>query len=134
MVGRKKTIGMLLIMVVLLSQVAPVFAISLTTIVIDFEQDTREAVANDWQSVDSSLVSFSDSDGSNLAVLDSDFADRLDPSTNAIALFNSQEPDAKIVMEFAVPMESVSFMFGNDDTCCSDAHHGYQATQPEIRR
>ena len=86
---------------------SPVAAIGPFTI--DFESDTTGSKPNGWQSVDSTLVSFTDSDGAGL-----DIADYGHQSDGKALAVKSDDP-SYLIMEFSVPMTSISLDFGNDD-------------------
>lgn len=79
-------------------------------VVIDFESDTTGAKPNGWMSVDSSLVSFTDSVGADLNV-----ADYGNQSQGQALAVNTDYDDSWLIMDFAVLVNSLSLDFGNDD-------------------
>lgn len=85
-------------------------------VVIDFESDTTGAKPNGWMSVDSSLVSFTDSVGTDLNVGDYGAQSQ----GQALAVMTDFD-DSWLVMDFAVRVNSLSLDFGNDDPAFSTA-------------
>ena len=76
---------------------------------IDFESDTAGAKPNGWQSVDSDVVTFTDSIGADLQV--GNFGVQSDGQ--ALGVFPDDQ--SFLIMDFALPMRAVSLDFGNDD-------------------
>lgn len=84
------------------------------TTVIDFEQDAAGPVANGFMSIDSPLVSFTDSDGSELAIGNfgiESIGQGLQVGGNDFSL---------LLMSFSELMNSLSLAFGNDDPAFTD--------------
>ena len=81
---------------------------------IDFESDAPGAKANGFQSVDSANATFTDSLGADLCV--EDFGSQSDGQ----ALAGLWDDQGFLIIDFAVPMRSISLDFGNDDPCCSN--------------
>lgn len=85
-------------------------------VLVDFESDTTGYKANGWTSVDSSLVSFSDSVGSGLYL--DNFGSQGDGQS---LLVESDYDDSWLVMDFSALANSLSLDFGNDDPDWSEA-------------
>jgi hypothetical protein len=83
---------------------------------ITFESDTTGSKANGWSSVDSSLVSFSDSVGSGLYL--DDFGTQGDGQSLEVG---GDYDDSWLIMDFADAVSSLSLDFGNDDPDYSEA-------------
>ena len=77
-------------------------------IVIDFENETTGSKPNGWKSVDSDLVSFSDSNGSDLGIYSGQESDG-----KSIACFGDNTDG--LVLDFSIPMFAISLEFGNDN-------------------
>jgi len=77
--------------------------------VVNFNSDSWGVKPNGFVSVDSSLVSFTDSIGANLVT------QALPESNNSIALIVLQDDPSKLLMDFTTPVSSLSLDFGNDD-------------------
>jgi hypothetical protein len=77
---------------------------------INFEADTSGAKPNGWQSVDSTTVSFTDSNGSDLDVYDYDWQS----DGQALAVHTDYD-DSHLIMNFSQRVRAVSMDFGNDD-------------------
>jgi hypothetical protein len=77
---------------------------------ITFENDAIGPKANGWMSVDSNMVTFTDSNGADLDVYD--FGGQ--SNGKAIAC-NTDYDGSALVMSFAAAMDYLSFDFGNDD-------------------
>ncbi len=75
---------------------------------IDFESDTAGGLANGFVSVDSPLVSFSDSMGADLFIFSG-------TETDGQSLAVGSDDASFLIMDFATTMDSLSFDFGNDD-------------------
>lgn len=77
--------------------------------VIDFSADTAGGKPNGFMSVQSSLVSFSDSIGAGL------FVDNFSPQTvgNGLGVFGDDA--SALILDFSVNVNSLSLLFGNDD-------------------
>lgn len=90
--------------------------------VITFTGDTTGAQANGFTSVDSAVAHFTDSIGANLQV--TDFGSQ--SNGNALGVF-SDDPSV-LIINFDVPMSSITLSFGNDDACCSSAGDVAQLT------
>jgi hypothetical protein len=78
-------------------------------ITIDFESDSTGAKPNGWISADSSLVSFADSMGADLMVIDSS-----DPGHGNVLGVLWDDP-SYMIMDFSVITNSLQLDFGNDD-------------------
>lgn len=76
---------------------------------INFESDTPGLKPNGWQSVDSTVTFFSDSMGADLKVAD------YGPQSHGQALACYWDDPGYLIMDFSVPMCSISLDFGNDD-------------------
>ena len=76
---------------------------------IDFTADTTGGKPNGFQSVDSDQVTFTDSSGVDLEVADAG------GQSHGRALRVAGDDASELVMDFAVPMKTVSLGFGNDD-------------------
>jgi len=100
-------IGVTLVMLITLLGAVPASAVGPHTI--DFESDTDGAKPNGWQSADSMVTFFTDSDGADLYV--DDYGDQSDGQALAV---NHDDP-SYLIMDFTVPMQSISLDFGNDD-------------------
>lgn len=84
---------------------------------ITFESDVPEVKPNGFVSVESSLVVFSDSNGTNLEVYDAG----IESDGQALGVF--PDDDSYLIMDFALPMKAVGLLFGNDDagwSCAGD--------------
>ncbi len=84
-------------------------------VLIDFEDDAIGDKPNDWSSVDSSLVSFSDSQGANMQVYDAEQQSH----GNALGVFSDDA--SYLIMDFATTVNSLSLEFGNDDSGWTNA-------------
>jgi hypothetical protein len=84
-------------------------------VLVDFESDTTGYKPNGWTSVDSSLISFSDSLGEDMEVLD--FGDQGDGQSLAV----NWDDASYLIMDFAALVDSLSLDFGNDDPYWSEA-------------
>lgn len=78
---------------------------------ITFESDPIGIFPNGSQSVHSNLVRFSASGGGTLIIIE-DFGVNQVLGTRGLAVFGS---NADLIIEFAVPVTSLSLWFGNDD-------------------
>jgi hypothetical protein len=77
---------------------------------IDFESDTVGNKPNGWMSNDSSLVTFSDSNGEQLIV------GFFESQSDGLGLLvDTDIDDSILIMEFAADMSMLSLDFGNDD-------------------
>lgn len=81
---------------------------------IDFESDASGAQANGFASVDSSLVTFTDSMGAGLEIY-SGF------ETDGQSLIVRGDDASYLIMDFSVLMNTISLDFGNDDPGFSNA-------------
>jgi hypothetical protein len=79
------------------------------SVTIDFESDARGAIVNGFTSSDSALVSFSDTRGADLRILDGG------PQTNGNAIGALFDDISELQMDFTLNITSLSFSFGNDD-------------------
>lgn len=75
---------------------------------IDFENDAVGYKSNGWSSVDSSLVSFSDSVGAQLQVYSG-----LETDGRGLAVLGDSD-GSRLIMNFAQAVSSLSLDFGND--------------------
>jgi hypothetical protein len=82
---------------------------------IDFESDTTGAKPNGWQSVDSSLVTFTDSVGAELDV--NNYGVQGDGQSLVVS---DDYDDSALIMDFSILLQSLSLDFGNDDPSWSD--------------
>jgi hypothetical protein len=80
------------------------------SIMIDFESDTTGSKINGWSSVDSSLLSFSDSVGADMDVYDYG----LQSHGQALAVHTDND-DSWLIMDFSIIATSLQLEFGNDD-------------------
>lgn len=78
-------------------------------VLVDFENDATGSKPNGWSSVDSSLVSFSDSQGADMQVYDA----WQESHGNALGVFSDDA--SYLIMDFAATVNSLSLEFGNDD-------------------
>jgi hypothetical protein len=78
--------------------------------VIDFESDAQGPVPNGFVSSDSNLVRFSDTDGSNLQIINF-FTGKSD----GLGLFSGGDNPSGVRMRFARPVTAFSCQVGNDD-------------------
>lgn len=92
-----------------------VFAAPASADFIDFESDASGSQANGFSSVDSGLVTFSDSSGAEL-VLD-DYGTQGDGQS----LFIGSDDASYLIMDFSVLVNNLSLDFGNDDPFYSNA-------------
>lgn len=99
----------LAIMAMALTLIGPAVAQAATTHNITFENDTAGAKPNGWQSIDSAVTFFTDSNGANLQVAD------WGGQSNGQALGVLGDDPSFLIMDFSVPMQSISLAFGNDD-------------------
>jgi hypothetical protein len=76
---------------------------------IDFASDTIGSKPNGWMSADSSLVTFTDSQGSALQIRD------YEHQSHGKALSVGSDDSSYLIMDFAEDMGSLSLEFGNDD-------------------
>ena len=83
------------------------------TFTIDFESDAPGAVPNGFMSVDSAVVSFTDSSGADLQVIDAT------PQTNGQGLTVFPDDPSYLIIDFLVPMQAITLSFGNDDPAFS---------------
>lgn len=83
-----------------------------SAVTIDFESDPSGARNDGFQSVDSSIVSFSDTDGSSMAIFD--FGSQSDGQ--GLAVYG--DDPSKLQMDFTQSISSIGLDFGNDDSCC----------------
>jgi len=98
---------------------AVIFAVALLAFVagtaqavlIDFESDTAGYKPNNWQSVDSSLVSFSDSNGADMMVWNYGEQGLGDQSL----AIHSDLDNSWLIMNFSVYVDYLELWFGNDD-------------------
>lgn len=79
-------------------------------VTITFEADSTGAKPNGFQSVESPLVSFSDTLGADLSVNNSP------GEVIGNGLFAFSDDQSAILMQFAGPVGSLSLVFGNDDS------------------
>jgi len=84
-------------------------------VLVDFESDTTGDKANGWTSVDSSLISFSDSIGENMEV--GDYGNQ----TDGQSLLIRSDDASYLIMDFTTLVDSLSLDFGNDDPMASVA-------------
>lgn len=77
---------------------------------INFESDTTGYKPNGWNSVDSVTASFTDSNGSDLLVLDGG----AQTDGQGLAVFDDWD-DSYLVINFSQRVRSISMDFGNDD-------------------
>jgi hypothetical protein len=83
-------------------------------VTIDFESDTIGPQPNGFVSVDSPLVSFTDSVGADLTIYDYGW------QSHGQALgVNTDYDDSRLIMDFGVTVNSLSLEFGNDDPVAS---------------
>lgn len=82
-----------------------------TAQVITFENDTTGQKPNSFESRDSSLVSFSDTDGTDLQIRNF----RSGEAEGKGLEVGFDDETSALIMEFARPVTSLSFDFGNDD-------------------
>jgi hypothetical protein len=80
--------------------------------IITFELDALGLLPNGSQSVHSNLVRFSASGGGTL-LIGEDFGAMQFIGTRGLAVFGSN--NVNLIMDFAVPVNSLSLWFGNDD-------------------
>lgn len=78
-------------------------------VTIDFESDPAGPVPNGFVSVDSPLVSFSDSDGSDLAIGNFGIA------SEGQGLMVGRDDASSLLIDFSAIVNSLSIDFGNDD-------------------
>lgn len=84
-------------------------SVQAATITIDFTGDAPGSVSNGFVSSGSSIVSFTDSDGSDLVV--DDFVNQ--SFGNALGVYG--DDPSKLIMDFSQTVRNLSFFFGNDD-------------------
>lgn len=82
--------------------------------VIDFESDAPGPVPNGFQSVQSPLVTFTDSDGSDLSIGNFGIA------SIGQGLAVGRDDNSLLVMDFSTLIDSLSLDFGNDDPALSE--------------
>lgn len=80
---------------------------------IDFESDTASPKANGFVSADYPFASFSDSGATNLEV------DDFGPQSFGQAILIAADDGTFLVIDFQIPMRSISMWFGNDDPIAS---------------
>jgi len=97
---------LVLVLVSILTFSAPVFASNQPAV--NFEGDPSGNKPNGWQSSGSSLITFSDSDGSDLFL--GDFGNQ--GHGQSLGVFN--DDTSALIMDFSIPMHSISLEFGND--------------------
>ncbi|MGG7566819.1 VPLPA-CTERM sorting domain-containing protein [Rhodovulum sp. DZ06] len=99
---------------------AAAFALALPAaagaITLDFESDVGGGKANGFSSVDSALLSFTDSVGANLSV--SNYGVQGDGQSLGV---HGDSDLSQLLMSFTGFAASLSLDFGNDDSCCSSA-------------
>jgi hypothetical protein len=76
---------------------------------IDFESDVAGPKPNGWQSVDSANAFFTDSLGADLYVAD------YGAQGDGQSLTTNPDDSSFLIIDFAIPMKSISMDFGNDD-------------------
>lgn len=81
---------------------------------INFESDTTGGKANGFQSVDSALVSFTDTLGADLEVFD--FGDQ----SNGQALATDGDDESQLQLDFSQTVNNLIMGFGNDDPGFTD--------------
>jgi len=79
---------------------------------ITFETDTPGLKPSGFQSVQSNLVTFSDSSGANISL------DNFSPQSNGNGIALISFATSSFVMDFSVNVSALSLDFGNDDPCC----------------
>ncbi len=84
---------------------------------INFDSDTVGSKANGFQSVDSPVVTFADSNGSGLDV--GPFGGGQCGASQCLANFG--DDPGYLLMTFSTRQNSLSLVFGNDDPCCTSA-------------
>lgn len=77
---------------------------------IDFESDTLSSKPNGWVSVDYPFAAFSDSVGTDLLV----YTCTPECFGQGLGTFDDFD-DSMLVIDFQIPMRSISMWFGNDD-------------------
>lgn len=82
-----------------------------TNILVDFDSDPLGNVGNGFQSVDSNMISFSDTSGAHLLIGNDPF---VTGGSNALASFFAGD-DGGIRIDFAFTASALSLDFGNDD-------------------
>lgn len=88
-------------------------------VTVDFNSDSSGAIANGFVSSSSALVSFTDTNGSNLRI--GNYGSQ-SGNSNAIAIFGDDA--SALQMDFTTYISSISFDFGNDDPGFMNAGDG----------
>ena len=107
--GRRSASSLLPMIAAFLVVLAAPTIVQAQTFTIDFESDAPGAVPNGFISVDSPLVSFTDSMGADLQI--GDYG--VQSNGQAMAVFF--DDPSFLRMDFSVPMQSITLSFGNDD-------------------
>jgi hypothetical protein len=76
---------------------------------IDFESDTTGMQSNGFMSVDSTNVSFSDTNGAGLVIAD------FGSQSRCLALAVMDDDNSMLQMDFDVAVQNLTLVFGNDD-------------------
>ena len=96
-------------MLVLPLALAATLSVHAAIVTVDFESDSPGPVANGFMSFSTPLVTFSDSDGSDLSIGDFGIA------SHGQAIMVGRNDFSAMIINFSTVVDSLSIDFGNDD-------------------